>query len=249
MLIILLLLSIIAFASILLPIYLSFLGQAVPDYIFNLVGSFTGAIFAIVGSVSFQLLTERNKNKRIYYKHLQLLMQELYDNFIVCLYRISERSEDIDYFDGAYKDFISASAAYTGKDKKRIDEDISKLYFIISRGHQTLKTFKSCYNTAIDNTQKKPQNFKEVQEIVQSVGIDYVYEFAILRQIILLNRTYHLGIALPYDDFEKIVKHGHENEINMEDAITSYISEQVCKIVFKNDRIVYYDYFLHEKEY
>lgn len=248
MLIILLLLSVIAFASILLPIYLSFMGQAVPEYIFNIVGSFTGAIFAIVGSVSFQLLTEKNKNKRIYHKHLQLLLQELYDNFIVCLYRISESSEEIDYFEEAYKDFIAASAAYVSKDKKQIDADISKLYFIIGRGYQTLKTFKSAFETAIDIPQKKPKNYKEVQEIVHSIGIDYVFEFAILRQIILLNKTYHLGIALPYDDFEKVVKY-EQKHINDEDLITSYISEQVCKILFKNDRIVYFDYFLHEKEY
>jgi len=248
MLIGLLLLILIAFASILLPIYFSVMGQDVPDYIFNIVGSFTGAIFAIVGSVSFQLLTEKNKNKTIYYKHLQLLMQELYDNFIVSLYRISESSVEIDYFDGAYKDFITASVAYVSKDKKQIDADISKLYFIITRGHQTLKTFKTCFDTAINIPQKEPKNFKEVQEIVQSIGIDYVFEFAILRQIILLNKTSHLDITLPYDDFEKILTY-EKHDINVEDAITSYISEQVCKKLFGNDRIVYYDYFLHEKEY
>jgi hypothetical protein len=165
------------------------------------------------------------------------------------LYRISEASDEIDYFDGAYKEFIAASVAYVSKDKKQIDADISKLYFIITRGHQTLKTFKSSYNTAINNPQKKPKNFKEVQEIVQSIGVDYVFEFAILRQIILLNKTYHLDIALPYDDFEKILLHEPKHDINVEDAITSYISEQVCKKLFGNDRIVYYDYFLHEKEY
>lgn len=237
---------VIAFASIFLSLY--FMGQADPEYKLSIVGSFTGAVFAVVGSVSVQLLTEKNKNEKIYHKHLQLLTQELYDNFIVSLYRISGTSDEIDYFDGAYRDFISVSVAYSGKDKKQIASDISDLYFIITRGHQTLKTFKSCYHTAIRSPQKELKNFKDVQEIIRSVGIDYVYEFAILRQIILLNIRYDLGRALPYDDFERILKYGEKSELKIEDAITSYISEQVCKVLFENDRIVYYDYFQQEKE-
>lgn len=233
-------LVIITVCSVLIPLYMKLNGFMIPDWFWGMLGSFIGSAVAILGSVSFQLLTEKRKNERLYEKNLLLLKQELYNNFIVSVHRVINSSEKIDIFEQAYKNFITMGEASLDKDRINTFSEISKLYFIISRGHQTLKTAKVFLDEVFNLQMKRPRSFQEVKEIIQSSGIDYIYEFAIIRYIILLNRNHKLNVVLPFNDYEKVIIYKQGKSIDIEDNIINYITELVCKKVFENDRTLHY---------
>lgn len=211
-----------------------------PSSMYDMLGGFVGTIVAIIGSVSFQLLMENHRNKLLYEKNLMLLKQEIYDNFIVSLHRINNDLDNISFFGEAYKNFITCDANKKHKTQGELKSEISKLYFIITRGNQILITSKEFTNDVIKIQKKTPKDFEEVKDIIQGTGIDYIYEFAIIRYILLLNKNYNLNIELPFNDFQRVVRHNSKEKTKFENDILFYITEQVCKTVFKNDRILYY---------
>lgn len=223
-----------------IPIYSDMHSYSLPSWVYNMLGGFVGSIVAIVGSVSFQLLSENHKSKLMYEKNLVLLKQEIYDNFIVCLHRITDNLDNISFFENAYQSFIVSDANKKDKMQVEMKSEITKLYFIITRGQQILKTANTFTNEVVNIQRKKPKDFEEVKHIIQSTEIDYIYEFALIRYIILLNKNYSLNIELPFIDFERVVKHNSSQEDSFDDVILFYITEQVCKTIFKNDRILYY---------
>lgn len=233
-------LTIICILLLVIPLFFQISNITPPSWIYDMLGGFVGTMVAIIGSVSFQLLSESHKGKLLYEKNLILLKQEIYDNFIVSLHRIINNRDNISFFEDAYKSFIICDANKKDKVYGEMKSEISKLYFVISRGNQILKTTKTFTHEVINLQKKTPKNFEEVKDIIQGTGIDYIYEFAIIRYILLLNKNYNLNIELPFNDFQRVVKHNSPLEASFENEILFYITEQVCKTIFKNDRILYY---------
>jgi hypothetical protein len=229
------------------PLYMTVAGFPIPNWILDMVGGFIGSIVAIIGSVSFQLLTERRKEHNIFEKNLLLLKEELYNNFIVCIQRVISVSDSIDFFQDAYKNFIISYDVNNVNNQSNIGSEVAKLYFIVTRGHQTLKPVKAFLNEVLIIQKKHPRNFSEVQDIVQSTGIDYIFEFAVIRYMILLNENQKMKMPLPFYDMQRFIQH-EKGAPNIEDEILIYITELVCKSIFKNDRILYYQNFLRERE-
>ncbi|WP_218070329.1 hypothetical protein [Desulfuribacillus alkaliarsenatis] len=211
-------------------------GENIPDWFSNIIGAAIGALIAILGSVLIQIASQSQKNKKALEIQLSLLNKEIYDNFMVCLYRIKNTSSDIPYFHNMYDKLTSNGT--TATNNKEFQEALSDLYFLIKRGTYSKKTYNSFYEDVFKK-QKAPANFKDVREIIECVGVDQVYEFAILQQIVFLNKHFKLNLNLPYDDFVKVLEYDASIQRNFQDDTKNYIAELICRQVFSDDRILH----------
>lgn len=216
---------------------LSLEGATIPDWITNVIGGAIGSIVAILGSVLIQISSESRKLKQQKSIQMSLLQKEFYDNFIVCLFRIEQKSSSIEYFENIYDSLMGNGQV--GSNKK-FQEDLSDLYFFIKRGSHGTKCFVQFYKEAFEIQQKKPRHYNDVYDLVNSVGIDQVYEFSIIHRIIHLDYKYKLNLNLPFKDFQKILRYNPDIIRNIEEDTKYYIAEILSRKLFEGDKVIHF---------
>ena len=210
----------------------------VPDWISTIIGGAIGFIVAVLGAVLIQISSDSRKSMQQNKIQTSLLKKEFYDNFIVCLYRIEHNTNDIPFFDNVYDNLIINGIIHSNN--KEFQEDISDLYFCIKRGHYGMKSFPQFYKEVFSIQQKKPRHFKDVFEIINSVGIEQIHEFSIMKQIIYLDSKYKLGLDIPIKDFLKILEYKPNILRNIHEDTKYYISEIISRKLFEGDKVIHF---------
>lgn len=211
---------------------------AVPDWISTIIGGAIGSIVAVLGAVLIQISSDSRKNMQQNKIQTSLLKKELYDNFIVCLYRIEHNTSEIPFFENVYDNLIINGLIKSNN--KQFQEDISDLYFCIKRGHYGMKSFPKFYEEVFSIQQKKPRHYKDVFEIITSVGVEQIHEFSIMKQIIYIDHKYKLGLDIPVKDFQKILEYKPNLLRNIHEDTKYYITEIISRKLFEGDKVIHF---------
>lgn len=223
---------------IIFPVILTGLGFNVDPWILNAIAAFIGSLVAITGSVIITLITDKRKRAKAYSRELNLLKLELYNNFILAINKITNKTE-VEYSIKTYTNFVQFLSATEDKKYSDIIKELQVLYFMICNGDKLLSNYDDFYNQVLIKEHKKPDNIMDVIEIIQSKNIDNIFEFSLIQNIILLNDNFHLNIDIPYEAYNKLLD-SYDNTMSLYERISFYLAEQVCKYLFKDNTKVYF---------
>lgn len=239
MYIIILTILVLIFGFITYQLYMLYLhGGSMPDWTSNIVGGAFGSIVAILGSVFIQILFDYRKQKQASNVQLSLLKKEFLDNFMVCLFRIEKATDQIEFFTQVYDNSI-INGNLLPKDK-HFQEQLSDLYFLFKRGSYGKKTFSVFFQEVFSVQRKQPRHFQDVREIIESVGIEQIYEFSLLYNIIFLDYKYKFNLDLPIKDFQRVLDYDQQIHRDILEDTKNYITEIVCRNIFHGDKVIYF---------
>lgn len=222
---------------IIIPVVLTSIGLDLDPWVLNAIAAFIGSLVAIIGSIAINLITENKKRKKAYSRELNLLRLELYNNFILALHRITNNIE-VDFETYTFKNFIQFSSSTEDKKYTKIIKELQVLYFIIEKGDYLLDNYHDFCTTVYKKEHKNPDNIWDVLNIIESKSLDNIYEFAIIKNIIQLDNQFDLNINIPFKDYNSLLDH-LDNTLSLKQRTALYISEQVCKSIFKDYSKVY----------
>ncbi|MGB4660551.1 MAG: hypothetical protein WBI07_15350 [Mobilitalea sp.] len=211
----------------------------------NIIITVMGSVLALVGSVALQLANEKSKVRKQEQRNLMLLKKELTNNFMVCLYRIENDDSEIPFFDEIYNQFLIGENWFDRKHTNKTGNEIlSDFYFLIQRGNYGLLLFKDFYHKVFKKQKKTVQNNIEMRSIIDAMGIEKIYEFSIMKQIIIIDKLLDLNLDLPFYDFCRILEYNEISVKNHQEATAIYLTDVLCKKYFDQPT----KYFIEKEE-
>lgn len=222
---------------IVIPVVLTNLGLNLDPWVLNAIAAFIGSLVAIIGSIAINLITDSKRKNKAYNRELNLLKLELYNNYIICIHRITSNTR-IEFNTATFKNFIQFIGSIDDTKYGSISSELQVLYFIIGKGDQLLVNYKDFCLNAFTIEHKIPKHIIDVLEIIQSKNLDNIYEFAIIKNIIQINKKYDLNIALPFNEYDKLLDN-YDHSLSESQRISLYISELVCKYIFESETKIY----------
>lgn len=186
------------------PVALQGLGLNLDPWLLNAIAAFIGSLVAIIGSIVITLLTDRKKRRKAYERELNLLKLELYNNFILGIHLFLGK-KDIDFDIKTFENFIQFISGKEENQYADFTKELQVLYFTISYGKKILTDFSTFKDLVFKKEHKKPKGVIDMYEIIQSKSVESVYEFSVIKGIIMLNENFNLNINLPFNMYKKLL--------------------------------------------
>lgn len=201
-----------------------------------------GAFIPVLGSVFLIHYDNYEQEKRRYKLYFRRACELIKYNMEIAHSRIMNNMNTIPFTNEELSFVLNDMESTSINRSKDTYNDLFELIFTIRTGEKLNMSFKNFYEIVFIQTRKANADFSELARIIDSVGVNQVYEFKILRQLILLSRK--MGIKTSFDEYYQLVK-SINKECDKETCIRYYIAELIEH--YHNglsNRIYYVDYAL-----
>ncbi len=188
----------------------------------NFLGTLFGAFIPVLGSICLIHYGKYTDEKTKYQLYFRRLCELIKYNLVIGHTRIINNSSTIDFTTDEISKVVNDIETIGFRRAKNLYNDFFELAFSISKGQHLTMYFHEFYRIVFEQTQKSNCNMNELKKIIDSVGLNQVYEFKIIRLLILLARK--LSIETSFDSYYKLVR-SIEPDISIETGIKYYIIE------------------------
>ena len=204
-----------------------------------------GAFLPVLGSVFLIHYGNYAEEKKKYQVYIRRFSELLKYNMEIAQARIINNTELLEFSQEKLNEVLS-DLETTGKSHyQKFNDEMFELVFAIGTGEQLNIGINEFYKIIFEQTRKANANFLEMAKIIDSVGIDRVFEFKILRRLILLTRKMKLETI--FDKYYDMV-HSISPEVDVETCIRYFIVELINQHRFGISNKVYYINYALEKQ-
>lgn len=239
--ILLILLVLLSIGLVFVPPVLGMMNIIVPEYVSSIIGAYIGAVFAVIGSIIFQNINDKKRNIEMFRKKRELIKKELYYNYIISVKMITQSDVKVEFSRNAYKKYVEDGNTVDDFGEIELFEAISKLYFIIDSGQCFCKSFNQFYEETFIKNHKVKSDYCQVYSILQSVGIDTIYELSIINYIITINDKFQLGLQLPFEKFSELIQYKTKRKFEKIKLANYYFVELIYQKIYGVNGRIYFN--------
>lgn len=192
------------------------------DFIKDQLGTLIGALIPVLGSVFLIHYSKYTDEKDKYQLYFRRLCELLKYNLEIGYTRIINNTNEINFTTDELSKVISDMENIGFSKSKNLYNDFFELAFSISYGQQLTMDFCEFNRIVFEQTKKGNSNMNELKKIIDSVGLNQVYEFKIIHLLLLLAKK--LNLETNFDSYFSLIK-SIDTDVSMETGIRYFIIE------------------------